>query len=308
MAYVSRKEHALVDTRLYLPKEWAKDRAGRKEAGVPQEVKLRTRHQLALEMLDECGKALPHSWVAGDDEMGRPSGFRGRLRDRGERYLLGIPANTLVRDLDVPPPEYSGRGRYPKSPFLRLDRWRAALSEDAWTRIEVRDGEQGPLVVEVVKRRVQARTETGGTGPEELLFVTREAQSDGGFKHDYYLSNADPEEPLKELARVSRAAHRVEECFRRGKSEAGLADYQVRNWRGWHHHQTLSLLAAWFLNQETRRGKNPDPGVDDTAVAAGARGHDRGTAQGERCVGALSSKHSLAATQRASQALSPSLT
>jgi SRSO17 transposase len=308
MAYVSQKEHTLVNTRLYLPKEWAKDRTRRKGAGVPAAVRLRTRHQLALEMLDECGKALPHSWVAGDDEMGRPSGFRRRLRDRGERYLLGVPSNTLVRDLDVPPPEYSGRGRHPKSPFSRLDRWLAALPEDAWTRIDVRDGEKGPLVVEAIKRRVQARTETGGTGPDELLFVAREVQSDGQFKHDYYLSNAAPEEPLKELARVSRAAHRVEECFRRGKSEAGLADYQVRNWRGWHHHQTLALLAAWFLNQEARRGKNPDPGIDDAAVAAVTRGPDRGASQGERYVGALSPKHSLVASQRAGQAVSPSLT
>ncbi len=308
MAYVSRKEHALVNTRLYLPKEWAKDKARRKEAGVPKAMKFRTRHQLALEMLDECGEVLPHSWVAGDDEMGRPSGFRGKLRGRGARYLLGAPSNTLARDLDAPPPEYSGRGRYPKSPFLRLDRWRAALPEDAWTRIDVRDGEKGPLVVEVVKRRVQARTETGGTGPDELLFVTREKQSDGKFKHDYYLSNADPEAPLSELARVTKAAHRVEECLRRSKSDAGLADYQVRNWRGWHHHQTLSLLAAWFLNRETRRGKNRDPGVDDAAVAAVARGLDREAPQGERDFGPVSSKYSLVASQRASQTLPPSLT
>ena len=308
MAYVSRKEHTLVDTRLYLPKEWATDQARRKEAGVPKTVKFRTRHQLALEMLDECGKSLPHSWVAGDDEMGRPSGFRGKLRDRGERYLLGVPSNLLVRDLDVPPPEYSGRGRYPKSPFLRLDRWRAALPEAAWTRIDVRDGEKGPLVIAVVKRRVQARTETGGTGPEELLLVTREAQSDGKFKHDYYLSNADSDETLEELARVTKAAHRVEECLRRSKSEAGLADYQVRNWRGWHHHQTLSLLAAWFLNRETRRGKNRDAGIDVTAVGSVAGGLDRGTPQGERDLGALSSKHALVASHRASQALSSSLT
>ena len=40
-----------------------------------------------------------------------------------------------------------------------------------------------------------------------------------------------------------------------------MADYQVRNWAAWHHHQTLSLLAAWFLNRETRRGKNPDPAL-----------------------------------------------
>lgn len=308
MAYVSRKEHALVNTRLYLPKEWTKDKTRRTEAGVPKEVKLRTRHRLALEMLDESGPSLPHSWVAGDDEMGRPSGFRRELRGRGERYLLAVPSNTLVRDLDVPPPEYAGRGRRPMSPFLRLDRWLAALAKEAWTSIEVRDGEKGPLVVEVVKRRVQARTETGGTGPDELLFVTREAQSDGRFKHDYYLSNAVPEEPLKELARASRAAHRVEECFRRGKSEAGLADYQVRNWRGWHHHQALSLLAAWFLNQETRRGKNRGPGVDGAAVEAVAGGLDRRPPQGERAVVAVSSRHTLVASQRASQAVSPSLT
>jgi SRSO17 transposase len=307
-AYVSRKEHALVNTRLYLPKEWAKDKGRRKEAGVPEGVRLRTRHQLALEMLDESGKALPHSWVAGDDEMGRPSGFRGKLRDRFERYLLGVPSNMLVRDLDVPPPEYSGRGRYPKSPFLRLDRWRAALPEDAWTRIEVRDGEKGPLVVEVAKRRVQARTETGGTGPEELLFVTRASQSDGRLKHDYSLSNAGPEETLKELARVSRAAHRVEECFRRAKGEAGLADYQVRNWRGWHHHQALSLLAAWFLNREARRGKNPDPGVDGAATSAVTRGPDRGAPRCEHGARAVSSEQSMVTAQRASEALSPSLT
>jgi SRSO17 transposase len=308
MAYISRGEHALVDTRLYLPKEWTKDKARRNEAGVPKEVRLRTRHQLALEMLRECGKALPHSWVAGDDEMGRPSSFRRELRDLGERYLLGVPSNLLVRDLEIPPPEYSGRGRHPMSPFLRLDRWLAALPEDAWTRIDVRDGEKGPLIVEVVKRRIQPRTETGGTGPEELLFVAREARSGGRFKHDYHLSNADPEEPLGELARVSRAAHRVEECFRRGKSEAGLADYQVRTWRGWHHHQTLSLLAAWFLNRETRRGKNRDPGVDDAAVAAVAGGPDRGAVGGEYAVVAQSSMRPMVASQRASQALSPPFT
>jgi len=136
MAYVSRGEHALVNTRLYLPKGWATDRPRREAASVPKAVRFRTRHRLALEMLEECGQSLPHSWVAGDDERGRPSSFRRKLGGRGERYLLGVPSNTLVRDLDVPPPAYSGRGRHPMSPSLRLDRWRAALAEDAWTRIE----------------------------------------------------------------------------------------------------------------------------------------------------------------------------
>ena len=55
MGYVSRVEHALVDFRLYLPEDWAKDRARRKEAGVPKEVRFQTRHQQALEMLKEHG-------------------------------------------------------------------------------------------------------------------------------------------------------------------------------------------------------------------------------------------------------------
>jgi hypothetical protein len=212
MAYVSRKEHAIVDTRLYLPREWANDRGRREEAGVPETIKFQTRHGLALEMLKEGGGRLPHAWVAGDDEMGRPSHFRQELRDAKGRYLLAVPSNLLFRDIEVAPPEYSGRGPHPKVPFTRLDRWCRALPESAWTRIEVRDGEKGPLVIEAVKRRIQARTETGGTGPEELLFVTRGRQADGTCKHDYYFSNADPGTPLEELARVAKAEHRVETC------------------------------------------------------------------------------------------------
>ena len=78
------------------------------------------------------------------------------------------------------------------------------------------------------------------------------------MKVDYYLSNATSETPLPELARVTKAAHRIEECLQRSKSEAGLADYEVRHWTGWQHHQTLSLLATWFLERETQRGKKMD--------------------------------------------------
>ena len=306
MALVSREGHALVNTRLYLPHEWTKSRTRCKAAGVPKEVKFQTRRQLALQMLDEGGKHLPHGSVAGDGEMGRSSRFRGELRARGARCLLCAPSNTPARDLDAPPPEDSVRGRCPMNPFLRLDRWRAALPESAWARIDVRDGEKGPLVIEGVKRRVQARTETGGTGAEELTFVTRERQGDETFKHDYYLSNADPGAPPAELARASKAAHRIEECFERAKGEAGLADYQVRNWPAWRHRQTLSLLAAWFLNRATRRGKNPDPGVDDATAAPLDRGSDRGASQHQRPFLALPPKHTLVASKRTSSAVPPS--
>ena len=146
MGYVSSREHALVDTRLYLPKTWTRDKERCEKAGVPKERRRhRTRHQLCLEMLAEYGETLPHGWIAGDDELGRPYAFHRRLDRLGERYLLAVPSNTLIRDLDVPAPPYGGRGRRPTRPWQRVDAWAASRDEDEWTEIDVRDGTKGPL-------------------------------------------------------------------------------------------------------------------------------------------------------------------
>jgi SRSO17 transposase len=271
LAYAAPEEHALVDLRLYLPKSWARSKKRRAKVGVPPEVKFQTRHQLALQMLDEQSAKLPHGWVAGDDEMGKIPEFRGELQARGEQYLLAVPSNTLIRDLEAEPPPYSGRGRQPKPPYVRVDRWCQALSKSDWTTIDVRDGEKGPLVVEAVQVRVRAKT-APDDGFDEALVVIRERQADRTMKHDYYLSNARAETPLKEFARVSKAAHRIEECFERAKGESGLADYEVRTWRGWHHHQTLSLVANWFLTQETQQGKKIHAGNHRSASS-----HDPGS-------------------------------
>jgi SRSO17 transposase len=267
LGYVSRRDHALVDVRLYLPKEWAKDKKRRAKAGVPKEVRFRTRHQLALEMLDEHGPSLPHAWISGDDEMGRCSWFRRQLRQRGEHYLLAVPGNTLVRDLLAVPPAYGGRGRRRGVPFVRVERWCAALPASAWETIEVRAGEKGPLVVQAAWTAVRARCDGKVSDAVETLVVFREQQSDGTWKHDYLLSNTVLTHTRSEFARVFKGQHRVEECLKRAKGEAGLGDYQVRTWRGWHHHQALSLLATWFLTQETRRGKKTDAGADAAASA-----------------------------------------
>jgi SRSO17 transposase len=275
LGYVCRHEHALVDCRLYLPREWARRKKRRQKAGVPAAIHFRTRHELFLEMLDERGQALPHAWISGDDELGRSSWFRQELRARGEAYLLAVPSNTAVRDLVATDPPYGGHGRRPLAPFTRVDRWCAALPEAAWTTVEVRDGEQGPIVVQIATTLVQARTEGRVADVVERLVVFRERQADGSWKHDYLLSNAVVGTAMAEFARVFKAQHRIEECLKRAKGEAGLADYQVRTWKGWHHHQTLALIATWFLTQETRRGKNPDPRVD----AAPGPGVDRRVAE-----------------------------
>jgi SRSO17 transposase len=260
LGYVSRKEHVLVDMRLYLPEEWTKDRPRCKAAGVPRkEMRFRTRHELALEMLESKGPLLPHAWIAGDDEMGRPAWFRRELADRGERYLLAVPSNTTIRELEAEPPVYLGHGRRPKVPFRQLGKWCESLPSSVWTRLEVRDATKGPIEVEIVRRRVLAKIDRR-VGPEETLVVIRSLDEEKQVKTDYYLSSASLETPLAELARVANAEHRIEECIKRGKSEAGMAQYQARNWLGWHHHITLCLIAVWFLVSEARRGKKVDTG------------------------------------------------
>jgi SRSO17 transposase len=267
LGYATRVEHALVDGRLYLPKEWAQDAKRRAQAGVPKEVRFRTRHELALQLLDDHGSHLPHAWVTGDDEMGRYGWFRAQLRQRHEPYLLAVPSNTSVRDLIAKPPPYQGRGRQPAVPFQRVDHWAAAQPADAWQTLAVRDGETGPLLVQGVRTLVPSRSDGRAADVAEWLVVFREQQSDGSWKHDYLLSNAALTTPLAEFARVFKAEHCIEECLQRAKSEAGLAAYQVRTWAGWHHHQALSLVATWFLTQETRRGKKIHAGVDGATGA-----------------------------------------
>jgi SRSO17 transposase len=260
MAYVSGRGHALIDSALYLPKEWTSDKRRMEKAGVPKDrQKYRTRHQLILEQLDRYGDQLPHAWISGDDELGRPAEFRRKLRARKEQYLLAVPCNTLIRDMEVPPPEHQGQGKRPKPPFCRVDRWNTQQPESTWEQVDVRDTEQGPLIVEALKRRVQ--TGRGRNTADETLVIVRYRDRDCAVvKTDYYLGYARQEVSLREFCRVAKAQHRVEECIQRAKGQAGLADYEVRNWVGWHHHQTLSLLATWFLLAETRQAEKKDTG------------------------------------------------
>ena len=179
----------------------------------------------------------------------------------GNYYRYSV-TNTTVRNLEVDPPAYSGRGRYPKRPWIRVDRLLATFREDDWIEIDVRDGSKAPLIVETVKRRVMGRTDKRQEGHEEVFVAIRYRDRDDKrvVKMDYYLSNASGDTELAEFARAAKAEHRIEECIQRAKGEAGLADYEVRTWKGWHHHQTLSLIATWFLVTETRRGKKMDTG------------------------------------------------
>jgi SRSO17 transposase len=114
MGYVSAHDHALLEFRLALPQEWARDELRRHACRVPPEVQYHARHEQCLEMLDAWGDQVPHGWVTADDELGRHTRFRGALRERGERYVLGVPCNTTMRDLEALCPHTQGEAVAPR--------------------------------------------------------------------------------------------------------------------------------------------------------------------------------------------------
>jgi SRSO17 transposase len=265
LAYATGAGYAPLDRRLYLPEEWANDEARRKKCHVPTDVKFREKWQIALDLLDRSLPGLSHRWIVGDDEFGRPAEFRAALRRREERYVLDVPCNTTVRDLERRRPRrrHAGRGRKREVPFRRADDWAASQPESRWERLEVRSGEKGPLLVDAMVVRVRAKQD-GRIGPEERLVVFRPV---GESRTDYALTNAGPEVPLEEIIRAQRQRHRIEEMFGAGNGEVGLDHYEVRSWIGWHHHMTLSLVALWFLSLERRRVGGENAGRHDTADA-----------------------------------------
>src|SRR4051794_6263071 len=267
LAYAAAGGYAPLDRRLYLPEDWADDPARRRKCHVPEEVEFRQGWRIAADLIERSGPGLPHGWVAGDDEFGRPAQFRSWLRRRGERYILDVPGDTVVRDLECPRPERrAGRGARPQVPFGRVDAWAAGQPEGRWARLTIRGGEKGPLRVDAMVVRVRTKLDRR-LGPEERLVVMRTVEAKP--RVHYALSDAGPEVPLEELVRVRFTRHRIEEVFGAGKGEVGLGQYEVRSWVGWHHHVTLSLLALWFLCRERRRVGGENPGRDGVAGAGG---------------------------------------
>src|SRR3954471_16546049 len=291
LAYAAPGGYAPLDRRLYLPEDWASDPVRRRKGHVPEAVTFQESWRIHAKSRERCRVDLPHAWVAGDDERGRPARFRGWLRRHGERYVLDVPCNTNVRDLECRrPPRRAGRGRKPEVPFCRADAWAARQPESRWARLEGSDGERGPLRVDAMTVRVRTK-EDRRVGPEERLVVTRTVEAQP--QTHYSLSNAGPEVPLSELVRVRFTRHRIEEVFGAAKGEVGLGQYEVRSWVGWHHHMTLPLVALWFLVLErirvggANRGRDGVAGAGDLHPAATVPGAEPRANRGGRHAGVV---------------------
>jgi len=250
LAYVTDRGRALVDGRLYLPKEWIGDRARRIKAGVPKEVRFRTKPELALEMIEwALGGPLSVRWVACDDGYGRDGGFRQRLDALGLWFVCEVPSDQRVwTELPVLPPAPVGRTGRPKTrahvlPGAPRSRKVRDLPPTltGWRRIEVRQGTKRPIASDWVALRLWPSMNRQ-PGPQQWLLIER---SEAGQK--YYLSNAPTQTALETMAHVAKQEWFVEPCFRDAKQEVGLGDYEARKWQAWRHHIVLCMLAALFL-------------------------------------------------------------
>jgi SRSO17 transposase len=266
LAHVGPRGRALVDKRLYLPKEWTQNPARCEAAGVPQGKQIyRSETELALEMLQQAQARghLSAEWVTGDDTYGKSPEFRDGVAALGFCYVLEIPGDTPVWPQEViwETPPYGGKGKRPAPRPVAAQRQEVrqrvkTLPPDAWQELTVAEGTQGPRTYRFAAERVR-ETQDGAPG-EELWLVYRENLD--GSEPRYHFSNAPAPTPLATLAWVAAARWPIETEFETDKSDIGLDEYEVRSWAGWHHHITMCLLAsAFLLTMQQEWGKKDAP-------------------------------------------------
>lgn len=273
LGYASRHGYTLLDRRLYLPEEWVADAAyaGRREAcGVPPDTVFQTKPALGGAMIRAVRQAgtLRCRWVACDEGFGRDTALLDQIADLGLWYYAEVPHDTRVWP-DRPAtavPAWSGRGRKPTRAQLvdpavappTVAEVAAALPASAWSRQAIKEGSKGPIAADFALRRVVA-VRDGLPGPDVWL-VLRRHPATGELKT--YLSNAPAATAPATLVRLSGMRWPIERCFEEGKQHLGLGDYEVRSWRGWHHHLTLVILAHFFLVRLQCRWGEKGPRVD----------------------------------------------
>ena len=257
---------SLIDTRLYLPKDWTQDPKRCEKAAIPQEAQgFKSKSRLALDMLEVAlQRGICFGYVGIDGGYGKEPAFLRSIDDLGCRFVADVHCDQTIYLQDPEPtvPAWTGRGRHPSQrkahcDSIRVDQWAAEQPEEAWQRLSLRDGEKGRLTAEYLHAPVWVWDGTEAHAHCWHLLVRREVGT-RDIAH-YCLSNAPLNTSLKELAQVQAQRFFVEHSFREAKSECGMADYQVRRWDAWHHHMALVMLGTLFLLKQKIQGRKQWP-------------------------------------------------
>jgi SRSO17 transposase len=299
VGYASRKGATLLDRRLYLPESWFdEDHQTRwQDCQIPDEITFQTKHELAAQLVEDiiASGRLQARWVACDEGYGDSPAFLQRLNAAGLWYLAEVPRDTKVWPLLetdgqterarpsswVRPQVSSRKGPAPRRARLHPDSPAKVAVEDLakqwpasrWQRFRLLEGHKGPLVADFLVLRAILPLDRL-PGPEIWVVIRRKVSGSAEEPEwKFYLSNAPLETPLATFVRVSGMRWPIETCFAEGKGELGMDHYELRFWRGWHHHMTLVILAHHFLVrwQQRLNQREGGPAPDDHATLAHAR-------------------------------------
>jgi len=249
---------SIVDSQIYLPRQWVDDQDRRAKVYVPPEIEYQTQTEIAVDMTRRMKAELPFEWVLGDDQFGRSRAVRDQVWALEKSYVFDVPCDTRVRLVD-------GTKKWRADELARTRKIRK------WRRLHVRDGEKGPLEVSALRlpvmvEREDAKRRVTYEVPETLV-VIENLEVNG--KTTYHLARSrSSEAPLPELVGRAAQRHFIEETFEEAKGEVGLDHFEVRAWHGWHHHMTLCQLAHWFLVREQRLLGKKVPGLTVSMIRA----------------------------------------
>jgi SRSO17 transposase len=234
LAYASVHGHALIDRELYLPESWTADRDRCRAAGIPDEVEFATKPRQLMMMLARAIEAgVPFAWVTADEAYGQAPYLRAWLEEQDTWHVLAVKRKDTTPTTD--------------GTEVRADAVIAALPPRAWRRLSVGAGAHGPR--EYDRARVPVRTQWR-TGRGHWVLARRSISDPTDIA--YYFCYGPRRSTLLDLAWIAGSRWRIEECFQQAKNEAGLDHYQVRSWRAWYAHITLSMLAhAWLAATKT---------------------------------------------------------
>lgn len=235
LTYVAQDFSTIVDSDLYLPEEWAEDLERRAEARVPEEVKFRTKWEIALEMLERSkNEELSMRWVTADEFYGRASKFLCGVDALGMLYVVEIPTNTVG---------WTSRGYDRKQEHRRVDDL-FQRGGPSWIDFQVKDTTKGPVVWQV--RATRFVLHAGEDRREKWLLIARNPL-DGDVK--YFLSNAPAEVEISKLLSVAFTRWRIEHNFEESKQEVGLDHFEVRLYPSLERHLAISMVSMLFLVQ-----------------------------------------------------------
>lgn len=260
---VTGTRSCLIDERLYLPQEWIEDKQRCDSAGVPEEERVfKTKPQLALEMIDQArDEGIHFDWVGGDGLYGHSYELARGLDERKLLFVLDIHKDQHVYlskpDISLPV-KSPGRGRTPtrlKAHIqpVRVDKYVADLRKRDWKqKVKIRKTAKGYLRAWIHIATVWVWDGKESSARQRTLIVRQDiGKKNKKGKIKYSLSNGSMADyTSKQFAYFQAQRYWVERDIQSGKSELGMSDYQIRKWRGWHHHHAIVFMAMLFNLKE----------------------------------------------------------